>query len=559
MNEIIKSLKKMEGTPTKDINKEALYKGYIVFGDIDISLLPKKSNKLTTLFKEDDTLYDKIAKTFLEYDASYGAKFFNTQIREVCELDFEFEEIEVLNKKDFSNFLLETISKPNALRLELINEIVDYLFNNQVLFDLGQVKNNDAFSALISKFGIKNIKLDNGDDVLRALFASYNLPFIKNKVNLYVLNDEVQKDVENVKSLINNNMIPLSTIFKRQKKIFLSLKRIDKDLNKMINKISKMSNKTHKPFVAPAINRLNEDIEAGKDIDFSKFSFAELVKAYNSNENKVNDFRFYNIRNGKVFYKEADIAFSSLVQETLKQEILKKVKEANDIAKEELKEDENFQSDFVLVTSKDLKIAVPTSGKTIFAGITEGTKMELQFGDKLGIYWKNSYGASDLDLSLIDENGIKLGWDRPADTFTSKRFNFSGDITDAPNGANETFTIEDVDNVSRMLVNNVYYGDDNSELKLIRIRDGKIFETNKFASPSRSTVLGIIKDNEFIFNIKGSGNRSISSLNSTILLKDKKYLYFDDIIYWFNETFDDELIIVKERDITSLSLSDYSL
>ncbi len=572
MNNIIKNMKIIEGTKSNSINKEALKKGYIIFGDVDLSNLPIKNNKLITLFEEDDTTFDKVAKTLLEYDTSYGLNFFNTQIREITELDYAFEEIEVLTKKEFSNILLETIYEANALDLSLVTEIVSYIVSNEVLFQLDLVKNNDAFAQLITKFDLKDLSLSSGDAVLRVLFAKKDLSFIKsigNLMNLSMMNSE--EELKDITIFFENHTVELSTVFNRQKKIFMALKGLDSDLNKVINKISKMSKKNHKAFVAPAINTLNQDIDDNKEIDFSKFSFAELVKAYNANENKKLDFSFYNIRNGKVFYKESDGNTSSeLVREVLKEEIIKKVKHANDLAieyslkTEEEKAKEDYSNELNLIVSNDLEVAIPTSGKTIFSGITEGTKMSVNQNDKLGIYWRNSWGARDLDLSLISEDGVKLGWNKPSETFANNRFAFSGDITNAENGANETFTINSIDdNQARVLSVNIYSRyvkeEDIVKTRVIRKNNGELFETQEIILPSKETTLGIIYNDSFIFNIKGCSNNAVSVQSTMTLLKNKYYLKFDEVIAWFKDTYEDELLITVERDITSLNLSDYSL
>ena len=94
---------------------------------------------------------------------------------------------------------------------------------------------------------------------------------------------------------------------------------------------------------------------------------------------------------------------------------------------------------------------MPTSEKNFVGPFPIGT----QFSAKsliIGINWFNQEGRVDLDLSSIDIQ-TKIGWN---DAFYSqdRQIAYSGDVTDATNGANEYLSFRQVNRPQVVMLNN---------------------------------------------------------------------------------------------------------
>ena len=83
----------------------------------------------------------------------------------------------------------------------------------------------------------------------------------------------------------------------------------------------------------------------------------------------------------------------------------------------------------------------------------------------VGIYWKNSWGAYDLDLSSLNVEG-KIGWNREFRNDDDSLM-FSGDITNAPNGAVEYLYAKRGISCPTLVLNNVYNGEDECKYNII--------------------------------------------------------------------------------------------
>ena len=120
---------------------------------------------------------------------------------------------------------------------------------------------------------------------------------------------------------------------------------------------------------------------------------------------------------------------------------------------------------------KDIEYALPTSEKMYVGNIPTGSKF---YGKRLavGIYWKNEWGAHDLDLSGQNLRG-KIGWNAGYGEDDGALM-YSGDITSAPKGAVE-YLYANINLKNPTLVKmNVYSGSEVSGYKIIIGRGDEI-------------------------------------------------------------------------------------
>jgi len=162
-------------------------------------------------------------------------------------------------------------------------------------------------------------------------------------------------------------------------------------------------------------------------------SFKKIRLAY-ALHNKTLDLNsaLYRIRNGKSFVKDITNVKERPGTKTLALMM-------NTIVTGSIIEDlEKNVKGKIIKVDKNVQLALPSTEKQFVGNVPSGTCVTLTKDMIVGVHWNNvDYKTIDLDFSTLSVAG-KLGWN------TSYRSNdrqmlFSGDITDAPNGASEIF------------------------------------------------------------------------------------------------------------------------
>ena len=126
---------------------------------IDV-LNSERIDKLTTLFKEDDTLLDKITKTILEY-TFYQIPEITEEFHTVRQVVEEVKLIKVLNKEEFIEFCNDLVRFDKALESSILEELFTYL-----TVDVSEIKNKEI-KILYIKDRLKNNKFINGYELVR--------------------------------------------------------------------------------------------------------------------------------------------------------------------------------------------------------------------------------------------------------------------------------------------------------------------------------------------------------------------------------------------------------
>ena len=230
----------------------------------------------------------------------------------------------------------------------------------------------------------------------------------------------------------------LASIFYRFKPIFLALRQTKKT-KKTINKIRRKAEHHHRPMKESFLNKVTENIKH-YNLDMKELKHelenANIYRAVRLAQ--AIQYRLiepegiiYFIRNGRAFVDEFtplngqqfNIAFDAL--NTITEHIV----DSLDLAGKKV-----YIPDFI-------EYAIPATEKQYVGEFPIGTTVTVEDGMVVGVYWKNLPDTRvDLDLSLMSFDG-KIGWDRINRT-SDRSIMFSGDITDAPNGATECFYID---------------------------------------------------------------------------------------------------------------------
>jgi len=460
-----------------------------------------------------DLLIDQI----MHYLSTYGSDFKDEvyipdEVLEVPDVKLKFKVIKGLSKDELTKRCLNILKSGIALKEETIRDLLALLHDELDYQFTGKegIRNKEAVVQLAELYGVYP---DNPTEFLR--FVLYKT----------IGSTLLIKDGKTIMDIANANYNPsvifkqyglerLAEIFNRFKPIFLAYKN---RAPKTINRISKLSKQLHKPMVENplgqvTIKKLTDEKPLEKATTFA------LLKALSVCDNRLKpqDAFLYRIRNGKSWAKEADSVDMRKQFEVCEYNynyILTYLKKQMD------------WTDKKIYIPKDVEYALPTSEKMFVGNIPTGTKF---YGDKMavGVYWRNEWGASDLDLSGLFEDGSKVGWN--ASYNMEGNLLYSGDITSAPDGATEYLYANEGLSEPVIVMNNVFFGNVNCDYKIIVGRgDGidynymmnpnKLFAEAKCQSVQRQTILGLFlqenKRQAFVVLNFGAGHMQVSKEN----------------------------------------------
>lgn len=467
--------------------------------------------------------YELLFHQIMHYFSTYGSEFKSemyvpNEILELPNENIKFKVIKGYTKEEMIEKCLGLLQSGIALKRETIEDVINLLTND---LDYGfngneNIKNKEAIIYLADKYNI--LPKDIMEFFRYIIYKTTDETLlIKND---YLIN-KIKESTYNPQKQFNDfGLIKLAEIFNRFKPLFLAFKN---KCPQTINKISKLSKTYHKPLVVNKLNTVTSELLTKKDIHWldnaTPFAIFKALQACYSRMNGQNTF-IYRIRNGKSWVKTKGI---NSVNQKNYNFILDYLKNKIDFT------DKKFY------LPKDIEYTLPTSEKMFVGNIPTGTKFH---GEKLavGIYWENQWGANDFDLSTIDRIGNKIGWNSEYKNNNNSLL-YSGDLTNAINGAAEYMYATNGLSEPNLIYNNVYDGDSNSVFNFIigkgdnidynyMINPNKVIANVKTISPQKESVLGFMLPNDknnqtFILLNFGTGNMSVSSYNeqSDLMIK----------------------------------------
>jgi hypothetical protein len=428
------------------VNELAISKGYVVDPEccnqrvIDfLSSIPNNYN--TTFYASvadviERNIFELLVDQVLHYASTYGSMdtvspyIVNEHFGEESVVSIDFSDCKVIKpitKTEIGIKVQDMLASGIALKGDTLDNLFSLIeeFNFQI--DINVVKNIEAKMKLYS---ILNILPDSVDEFVR--FMVYQITgetlLIKNfqMINKIAIKSHNQLDMVN----INNQMIrfgleELSSVFFRYKPLFLALRKQGVMMRRTTNKLRKLANKHHKPFVPgyweTILTKKNFDVQEliAKSKTISNFKLVRLIKAIDV-KSAGSASKFFLIRNGKTFIKEnndTNVPSSLLwMREIFMESLVNNLKEKN-LGRVKL--------------STNIRLAIPTSEKTYVGNIPFGSYIIPSKSNSIfGINWFGDDGAQDLDLSYMNLNGSKIGWD--SDYYSNEEtIVYSGDMTRA--------------------------------------------------------------------------------------------------------------------------------
>jgi len=496
-----------------------------------------RTAKTFSTFKKvaNSSRFDILVKQLLHYFTTYGLGLqgedvfldnpeFNQIIKEVIV-------IESMSFEEFVKRFVEDIYNTKQWTFEEISFIVNFINYNNLELDFDKIPSKELRYALFDKF---NKLPDNIDEFFG--YVNYiltgNTLFVKDEETLGVFVNKSNEFFEYLKKFIEKyGFIPLAEGFNRYKKIFVAVKANsnNRKLKWTINRISKLSKKYHKPKGLPKYLRITELIEYGNICydDFMKLisnmDLSYVIKLGNAfkyrvycQENNING-AMYVIRNGKIWYTKTYFTgeykpFLEILINFIQMKFIKK------IVKEKI----------IFDIEKYKNYALPVSGKQFLNDVPFGTKIT-NF-NLMGIYWENVNGKSiDLDLSLTNQFR-KIGWNSD---WKNNNVIFSGDMTDAKNGAAESFLLLNTKGSIYILNINYFSPQDvkvpytlwfgnierTNELPKNTMADEIIFKCNDYVDEKNiHKTLGVLIEDTFYINNFKMPPKSVANENETLFM-----------------------------------------
>ena len=508
-------------SPSKDYDLSNISNGYIT------NFNPSKDQEkllnsyykpldMNTLFsvkeRENGDILTLLNKQFLHYYEVYGLDMpglfdFEVYSGKVISLNYvkgiTLAELELL----IQNNLYTNAPVKNAL------DIVNIIRHYNLSYDINMVKNNEMKVML---FDVTRDTYSNGDDAVRYIcFNATNSP-------LLIKSKEVIKAVKN--SLISINFIEkhsivLANVFNRHKPIILAMK--NKINASIINLIGRLSKKVHIPIHEPITKRFVSEALKGNISDYSllnNFSNRDLFKYLNLLEYKKsrNTTEAYIIRNGKVHVEHNRPIYNTISIDNVIREILVVLRKRLQIS----------LADKTILLDKNVDYGLPTSRKQTIGVLPFGTVVNLSdTSDEIssGVYWENEWGATDLDLSAIDINGQRVGWGQ-ASGYNNTTILYSGDLTNARNGAMEFLTSSKSHSKTYGLFVNIFSGNDKADCELVignktdKQWIDKPLIREKYTLESKGGILGFVNRGMFtVYAGRLTSNRVSSEKDMSII------------------------------------------
>lgn len=534
------------------LNNSAMQVGYIVHPDAcnlaTQQFIQSISGNVNSTFYQNwedvtsKTRFELFIDQLLHYVTTYGTDFAcegngyvpnTTPVGPVyISLFKDYKVIMPCTEEDVYNRCMDMLTSGIAMKQATIETIVDYVVEyvteNDLLttgeFDIDDIANREALTLLCDELGIApNKKFDLFRYIMYKTTGSTLI--IKNKPTINaIIRSNTQFDFN---TLSDRQLIGLASIFYRFKPLFLAFKKtctggayystpITSRNAHVINKIRRMAPKYHTPLaesvMATMLGKAHDStVITETAAQMNTFQIIRLMNTIIERLNRTDEKAMYIVRNGKMFVKDAKsydgmITYYATVFNILKNELVSRLSEKATYVK----------------YPKNMVLACPTSEKNFVGDLPFGTYMDLQDSDSfIGIYWKEEWGTHDFDLSVLNIDGIKVGWDSRYYS-DNQDVVYSGDMTSARPEATEIMLFKKGATDGSVMVNR-YNGRDGSKFRFfggvepnMKLRRNYMVDPNfiKFSadvvSDTVEQTIGLLNDGRFYVMALGSGNSIVS-------------------------------------------------
>lgn len=489
--------------------------------------------------------YELALEQIRHYLSTYGSNFQDevyipNEVLDIPDLQLKFKVVRAYSVDQMTEKCLNMLRSGIALKEETLDDILSVLVNELAYEFTGSegIRNKEAIVKIADTYGV--VPSDPVEFLRYVIYrATGETLLIKSKELIYSIK---QCSYNPAHDFHNFGLNKLATVFNRFKPLFLAFKS---KCPSTINKLAKLSKVNHKPIVQNPLNLVTQRKLTDKDKKWlDNATPFTLFKALSACATRLNNpsYMMYRIRNGKSWLKEGSIHRNVCLHNHLY--IFAYLSR-------------RFSMEGLRVyIPENIKYALPTSEKMFVGNVPTGTKF---LGSKLavGVYWKDSGGASDIDLSSLSVDGLKIGWNS---AYSNDSITYSGDITSAPNGAVEYLHAQELDG-KYLVQTNVFTGSANCEYKIIvgegpNVNKSYMMDPNSVMveipcqSVQKQTILGMLmpyspSQDAFVLLNFGAGHARVSGSRGPqgIAALDAQWsnpVTFNDVLSQLGVTFVDD-------------------
>ena len=387
----------------------------------------------------------------LHYSTTYGADFLcgNGYVPNDSPANPNWNTYKSIKPVTFADLYvkcMQMLSSGVALKSDTVKVLTDYVIEycnyNGSKPDVDAVKNREAMVILCDALEV--LPKDGSKLFAHIIYKLTGETMIvknremRNRIKAALTRSTISKTEwlkTTLKSLNNNQLIALAGVFNRYKELFLSFKDAESiTINKVVNKIGHLSKKHHKPMQRgfwETVLHSHNDLETLKS-EAEKATNFKLIQVMQSIRERLLHMNYGTpdmvlVRNGKVFIKDNT--------NSAEEAVFFKWEQTYNVCRDQLIRNLSQKACKVKLP-KQYTLACPTSEKNFIGDFPMGTSCQMGENSVIGIYWRNDWGTRDFDLSFNDVLGNRIGWNS-AYYDEAQSVIYSGDITNAPNGANE--------------------------------------------------------------------------------------------------------------------------
>lgn len=484
------------------------------------------------------SIYQLVVEQLLHYFSTYGVEFLTGEEHpEMVYIPWEELNIPEQGKlqlkiihgytvQEIHDLAVGMLSSGIALKEKTLDAVLTILEVTPLTIDeVDSIKNREAQIVLYDSLGIIP---KNPEIFFRYLIykVTGQTMVIKNKK----MRQAIQQVVEERKVKLLQDYVDaygtqgLAQIFYRYKPLWLAFK--NSQTRTIINRIRKEAVKYHVPVQPQLLDRLSSTKPTYKNLDKASEYLLKATIWRKLRILQALNFRLtpsehiiYKVRNGRMFVTGLERNNPDDLMSWIQATVIAITAEIGD---------RFMEKKFYI--PKGIRYGLPTTEKQFVGNFPAGTSVTVGDDMIIGIWWKNNGRRIDLDFSVQTLHG-KYGWDASYRS-GSRNVLFSGDVTDAHNGASELFYLGNAGQESMQVNLNYFNHVENNpvQAKLFLAKENvKQLPKNYMVNPAnivvdfpleiteKQNVLGFITPERgeltYYFMDAGFGN-SITAVNS---------------------------------------------
>ena len=550
------------------INELAIKKGYLVHPNCNLNSVEDFLNTLpnninTTFYKEWSNITNKsrselLIDQIIHYHSTYGSNFqAQAYVPNGTPTVVGYNDIKVIMPitiDELEEKVQKMLYSGIALKEETVTDLIELINLHNLFMDIDLIKNKEAmmhFCKQLGKYPTDPVEMVR---FLVFLYTEQTL-LIKSPEVLF----KIKANHQDITQHINNyGLKKLSSVFYRFKVLFLAMKKHN---SIVINKLRRLAKKNHKPMKnnlwQNVLNASNSELNqiTDKQIDqLSNFKKLSLMQAIKTRSKKTGIVPV-KVRNGKLFIKEKEQNYDAYTHTNFLDRLKNSVIESLS----------NKACRIKLPTN--INLVAPTSEKTFVGHIPYGSYVNMNDNAIVGINWKNEDGARDLDLSMVNIKGKKIGWNT---NYESDGVLYSGDMTNADPEATELLYCK-TGMPDGIVMVNAYSAEPNSRYNMFLATDSIVPKMNHMVDPNAinfmtqleitgEDTIGMFVNNKFVFMNLTTSSRRVSNGNVHVYnFLNHIHKTIDTYIYLSDLLIKAGFEIVEDNADIDLSLTDKSI